>query len=105
MKLLPHQDELYRRTDEVLHYIWDPIGVAGVPEARDEYDSYLMHAFSLLTNNPKAGEIQNYLIKIEEENMGLSVNDRSRNRAKEVEEILTNYRDMIYEKAAREFTS
>jgi hypothetical protein len=45
MKLLPHQDELYRRTDEVLHYIWDPIGVAGVPEARDEYDSYLPHAF------------------------------------------------------------
>jgi len=103
--LSPHQNELYRRTDEVLHYIWDPIGVAGVPEARDEYDSYFPHVFSLLVNNPKAGEIQNYLIKIEGENMGLSVNDNSRNRAKEVEDILTNYRDMIYEKVAREFTA
>ena len=104
MNLSPHQDELYRRTDEVLHYIWDPIGVAGVPEARDEYDSYLPHVFTLLINTPKTGEIQKYLIKIEEENMGLSVNDHSRNRAKEVEEILTNYRDTIYEKAARELT-
>jgi hypothetical protein len=99
MNLPPHQNELYRRTDEVLHYIWDPIGVAGVPEARDEYDSYLPHVFSLLINNPKAGEIQNYLITIEGNNMGLDVSVRSRNRAKEVEEILTNFRDAIYEKA------
>ena len=104
-KLTSHQDELYRRADEVIHYIWDPIGVAGVPEARDEYDSYLTHVFSLLINNSEVREIQNYLTQIEENNMGLSVNDLSRNRAKEVEDILTNYRDMINEKAAREFTS
>ena len=34
-------DELHRRTDEVLHYIWDPIGVSGVPTARDEYSGYV----------------------------------------------------------------
>ena len=33
-------EELYRRVDEVLHYLWDPIGVAGIPEARDEYYGY-----------------------------------------------------------------
>jgi len=29
---------LHPAISEVLHYIWDPSGVAGVPEARDEYD-------------------------------------------------------------------
>ena len=33
--------ELYKRVDEVLHYLWDPIGVAEEPWARDEYYSYL----------------------------------------------------------------
>jgi hypothetical protein len=25
--------ELYQRLDEIIHYLWDPIGVSGVPEA------------------------------------------------------------------------
>jgi hypothetical protein len=36
-KLSPEQNELYKRVDEVLHYVWDSIGVAGEPHARDEY--------------------------------------------------------------------
>ena len=36
---------LYRAVDEVLHYLWDPIGVASVPEARDEYHCYLPAIF------------------------------------------------------------
>ena len=44
-KLEPHDEELYRRVDEVLHYIWDPIGVAGAPMARDEYYAYLPQIF------------------------------------------------------------
>ncbi len=47
-KLSLSELELYRRTDEVLHYLWDPIGVAGIPEARDEYHSYLPVVFSLV---------------------------------------------------------
>jgi len=39
--LPPKENELRQRTDEVLHYLWDPIGVAGAPGARDEYWSYL----------------------------------------------------------------
>lgn len=26
--------------DEILHYVWDPIGIAGIPQCRDEYSSY-----------------------------------------------------------------
>ena len=33
--------ELYRATDEVLHYLWDPMGIAGAPGARDDYYTYL----------------------------------------------------------------
>jgi hypothetical protein len=40
-EFMPKDKELYRRIDEVVHYLWDPIGVSDVPEARDEYHSYL----------------------------------------------------------------
>ena len=40
-QLSPEHQELYGRVGEVLHYLWDPIGVSGVPQARDEYDSYV----------------------------------------------------------------
>ena len=34
-------EEFNRRSDEVLHYLWDPIGVAGTVMARDEYTGYV----------------------------------------------------------------
>ena len=37
--------ELYRRIDEILHFNWDPTGVADVPETRSEYYSYLPQVF------------------------------------------------------------
>jgi hypothetical protein len=49
-KLEGSQLELYRRTDEILHYIWDPIGIGGSPGARDEYDDYLGHVFTLVNS-------------------------------------------------------
>lgn len=40
--------EVAHRIGEILHYLWDPIGVRGIPEARDEYDSYVAHVGALL---------------------------------------------------------
>ena len=60
-QLSPEHKELYRRVDEVLHYLWDPIGVSDVPEARDEYHSYLPHIFSLLIRRVSAQEITDFL--------------------------------------------
>lgn len=34
--------ELERRIDEVLYYVWDPIGVSDTPAARGEHSSYTM---------------------------------------------------------------
>ena len=75
-KLPPDQMELYRRTDEVLHYIWDPVGIAGAPEARNEYQSYLPEVFSLLMKDDSQG-IRDWLAKLTEEGMGLQP-DRAR---------------------------
>jgi hypothetical protein len=44
-----YEQELLTRVNEVLHYIWDPIGVRGEPNARDEYDSYVPEVYSLFT--------------------------------------------------------
>ena len=35
------ENELERRVDEVLFYIWDPLGFKGEPFARTEYRNYV----------------------------------------------------------------
>jgi hypothetical protein len=92
-KLPPDQMELYRRVDEVLHYLWDPIGVSGNPEARGEYCGYLPHVFSLLVNGAAESEIVDFLVKTETETMGLSYTQRVADRAREITSILARYRD------------
>lgn len=91
--------ELYRRMDEVLHYIWDPIGISGIPPARDEYYSYLPKVFSMLTSSTDGKDISDYLISVERDRMGLPVIDRTKKRAIEVAEILLKYREYIKENA------
>ncbi len=97
-KLAPDQMELYRRVDEVLHYIWDPIGVAGAPEARDEYYSYLPHVFSLLQRDAPSEEITSFLLTTATERMGLSGRRQLQKRAAEVTESLERWRRIIAER-------
>ena len=56
---------------EILHYIWDPLGVSGVPQARDEYDGYVGGVVSLLESGAGEQLICAYLTRIADENMGL----------------------------------
>ena len=76
-KLLPNELTLYRRCDEVLHYLWDPIGVSDAPGARDEYESYLPEVFKLLIDGAGQDRIVDYLVRVETESMGLQL-DRVR---------------------------
>ncbi|MHB1141261.1 MAG: hypothetical protein ACYC1T_05845 [Sulfuricaulis sp.] len=94
-KLSASDQELYRRTDEVLHYVWDPIGVAEAPTARDEYHSYLPQIFGLLKANAGAEQIADYLFKISTEQMGLSGN---RAHDIQVAQILLDWKHTIFEK-------
>lgn len=91
-KLSEKEKELYRQTDEVLHYMWDPIGVRGIAQARDEYHSYLPRVFSLLMKDEDLENIVKYLILVEEDNMGLSPNKEN---AKNIAEILFGLKEAI----------
>lgn len=97
----PEHKELYQRVDEVLHYLWDPIGVSGVPEARDEYDSYLPHVFSLLVRRAEAQEITDFLDHTTTQPMGLSDTERGRAHSKEVVDILERWREFIHGRYTR----
>ena len=73
-KLQPDQMELYNRIDEILWEDWDPIGVNDVPEARDEYSSYLPHIFRLALEGADRERIANSLVATIETNIGLTAN-------------------------------
>jgi hypothetical protein len=73
-KLSPKDLALYRAVDEVLHYVWDPIGVSNIPQARDEYHGYLPKVFSMLCEDSPASAIALYLTKVTTTQMGLSEN-------------------------------
>lgn len=62
---------LRMRVDEVLHYLWDPIGVSHFPEARDEYYTYSAQAFGMLKNGSTRAELAEYLRRIRVEQMGM----------------------------------
>jgi hypothetical protein len=96
-KLPPLDEELYRRTDEVLHYVWDPIGVSTAPEARDEYHSYLPQVFGLLKANADAERIASYLTEIATTHMGL---EQDHGHDLEVAKLLLHWQRVINERAS-----
>lgn len=70
-KLSPPDLALYQAVDEVLHYIWDPIGVSMFPEARDEYHSYLPRVFAQVREGRSPKDIAMLLTLLTTEPMGL----------------------------------
>ena len=89
-------NELYRRCDEVLHYLWDPIGIREEPAARDEYHSYLPGVFSLVKDGAAEGTAVDYLTEVEQR-MGLA---NEPERAREVARVLIDSRKWIYRDAS-----
>ncbi|MCA0199149.1 MAG: hypothetical protein LCH59_13700 [Proteobacteria bacterium] len=88
---LNRQDqELLRIIGEVLHYIWDPIGVAGVPQARDEYDGYVGPVFTLLRSGASDADVSEHLEQIVANRMGLP---SRKERSDEAASTLTDWRD------------
>lgn len=71
-KLSETDRDLYRAVDEVLHYVWDPIGASAIPAARDEYHAYLPQVFRLVCEGSDAASIASYLGKVTTEQMGLA---------------------------------
>lgn len=73
-----------RRLQDAIHRIlqqdWDPIGVAGIEGARDEYDGHVSGIHGLLVRRAPRGELIEHLWRIETVRMGLPGN-RSRTEA------------------------
>ena len=71
-----HLDRARRYHDGIREILlqWDPIGVADVPEAQDEYDSYIGKLYVLLIRHESQQAIVDHLWRVETEHMGLSGN-------------------------------
>ena len=64
-------EELHRIIDEVLHYIWDPIGISDEPGARTEYHSYVPEVLEILKNGGNEQLIANHLMSASLHRMGM----------------------------------
>jgi hypothetical protein len=92
VNLSPQDKELLRRIDEVLHYLWDPIGIAGWPQCRDEYESYVPHVFQLLKRTGDGREVAEYLYWLSTERICMEAN---RGHDAEVVRVLLSWRDHL----------
>jgi hypothetical protein len=81
---------------EVLMREWDPIGVADIPEAADEYDSYIGQVHGLLVRREPPYKLVDFLWWAETEYMGLAGNRR---RTEQVAERLLRLPEEIVGRA------
>ncbi len=61
---------------QVLLQDWDPIGISDIPEAQDEYDSYVGGGYRLLASGGSEDVIVEHLYRIAADTMGLPITDR-----------------------------
>lgn len=92
-KMASPELELYRRVDEVLYYVWDPIGVSWGPAARDEYQRYLPKVFALLQEGVGAPSVAAYLDEVATTRMGLEARPEHSMR---VAQLLLEWKSEIY---------
>jgi hypothetical protein len=55
---------------DVLLRNWDPIGIKDVPQAQDEYDSYVADVYRLLESGATAKDIARHLVQVETDSLG-----------------------------------
>ena len=90
-------DQLYRICNEVLFYVWDPIGVSRRAAGRDEYDSYTKGVLKLLQEGRDATKVANYLHDLRTTSMGLP---SAHQEDQHVAELLIAWRDAVPEGTA-----
>jgi hypothetical protein len=96
LRSTPADNELYRRIDEVIHYLWDPIGISPNPQARDEYLGYL----PVIYRHVQAEELDTiieYMQSVVTERMCMSF-DKA--RATQAAEIMLEWKQLIENRPA-----
>ncbi len=63
--------ERHRKIGDVLLHEWDPIGVAHIPEAQDEYRGYIRGVYDVAMRTRSAQAVAEHLSGIERHSMGL----------------------------------
>jgi hypothetical protein len=66
----------YAAIREVLLREWDPIGVGDIPEAADQYDSYISQVHRLLIRREPLYKMVDFLWWVETDHMALAGNRR-----------------------------
>ena len=89
--------ELERRVDEVLFYVWDPIGVSAEPYARGEYDAYVPDVLELLLQNESFEPISAHLAGVVVDAMELPPDKK---RCDYTAELLLKHKQAISEGCA-----
>ena len=90
--LAPQEKLLWRRVGEVLHYIWDPCQTADVPQARDEYESYIPPVYAALSAGASADELAKLLAEIQNTSFGAGGTAEA---LQPVGELLVEWRDHL----------
>jgi len=67
---------LEARVRQTLLQSWDPIGVAGVKAAGDEYDQYVKPIAAMIIAGTAVEELSRYLVEVETKRMGLKGDQR-----------------------------
>ena len=75
--------EIQEAIRQVLLHEWDPIGVSDIPEAHDEYDSYVGGIYRLLASGASEYQIIERLYNLETVDMGLPGNREGLKRVAE----------------------
>jgi hypothetical protein len=86
--------ELNKRVDEVLFYVWDPIGVQPEPCARSEYESYVPKIRQLVEENDAIGPISAHLAAIVRDKMEMTPDKK---QCDEVAKLLLEHKRAIKE--------
>ena len=85
--------ELQQRIDEVLFYVWDPIGVSDTPAARAEYSSYTWIILKYVLEEDLK-KIAFQLSEIESISLGLTTNEI---KNLEIAELLVDFKYAVEE--------
>lgn len=94
--------QLYIITDELLFNVWDPLCLSFDQQYREEYLSYLPHVFDLLLNTKDGLDLYDYLVYIEEIELGGFKGDIvARRRASRIVNTLLRYRKSLFNKSPK----
>jgi hypothetical protein len=67
---------LHERVDDVLRRVWDPIGIASEPGARDEYRNYVPRVVGMLCDGADEAALSAYLAHIATVSIGVPADEQ-----------------------------